>query len=216
MKDINEEWTNIKTTIVNSAKEIIGIQKKERNDWFDDECREVIVEKNKARNKCLNRSTRVNREDYGQNRSEARNLFKKKKRELLKKKIEEIRESKEKKLTTKFYKGIKELNIPYQSKSVVIKDEHGRSITEQKEILNRWRQYFETLLKTEIETIEMKGQDKESKEETERVGQETYEPILEEIRDIIHSMKNGKAPGIDTITVELIKSAGEKNGAKNI
>jgi hypothetical protein len=44
------------------------------------------LEKNKARNKCLNRNTRVNREDYEQKRSEARNLFKKKKRELLKKK----------------------------------------------------------------------------------------------------------------------------------
>ena len=64
---------------------------KERNDWFDDECKEVIVEKNKARNKCLNRNTRVNREDYEQKRIEARNLFKKKKRELLKKKIEELR-----------------------------------------------------------------------------------------------------------------------------
>jgi len=63
-EDINEEWTNIKPTIVNSAKEIHGIWKKERNDWFDDECREVIVEKNKARNKCLNRNTRVNREYY--------------------------------------------------------------------------------------------------------------------------------------------------------
>jgi len=125
---------------------------KERNDWFDDECREVIVEKNKARNKCLNRNTRVNREYYEQKRSEERKLFKKKKRELLKKKIEEIRESKEKKLKRKFYKGIKELIRPYQSNSVVIKDEHGRSITEQKEILNRWKQYFESLLKTEIET----------------------------------------------------------------
>ena len=91
-EDINEEWTNIKTTIVNSAKEIIGIWKKERND----ECREVIVEKNKAKNKCLNRNTRINREDYEQKRSEARNLFKKKKRELLKKKIEKKRDSKEK------------------------------------------------------------------------------------------------------------------------
>ena len=109
---------------------------KERNDWFDDECREVIVEKNKARNKCLTRNTRINREDYEQKRSEARNLFKKKKRELLKKKIEEIRESKEKKLTRKIYKGIKELYRPYQSKGVVIKDEYVRSITEQKEILN--------------------------------------------------------------------------------
>jgi len=139
--------------------------KKERNDWFDDECREVIVEKNKVRNKCLNRNTRVNREDYEQKKSEARNLFKEKKRELLKKKIEEIGESKEKKLTRKFYKGIKELNRPYHSKSVVIKDEHGRSITTQKEILDR---YFESLLKTEIETIKRKEQYKEPEEETER------------------------------------------------
>ena len=35
---------------------------------------------------------------------------------------------------------------------------------------------------TEIETVEIKGQDKEPEEETERVGQETYEPTLEEIR----------------------------------
>ena len=48
------------------------------------------------------------------------------------------------------------------------------------------------------------------------MGQETYEPTLEEIGDIIHSIKNGKAPGIDTITVELIKSAGEKMEQKNI
>ena len=81
--------TNIKTIIVVSAKEIIGVQKKERNNWFDDECREIISEKNKARNKYLNRNTRVNREDYEQRRSEARNLFKKKKKELLKKKTEE-------------------------------------------------------------------------------------------------------------------------------
>jgi hypothetical protein len=29
-----------------------------------DECREIISEKNKARNKYLNRNTSVNREDY--------------------------------------------------------------------------------------------------------------------------------------------------------
>ena len=76
--------------------------KKERNDWFDDECKEIILEKNKAQNKCLNRNTRVNREDYEQKRSEARNLFKKKKRELLKKKQKKLENPKR-----KFYKGIK-------------------------------------------------------------------------------------------------------------
>jgi hypothetical protein len=59
-------------------------------------------------------------------------LFKKKKKELLKKKIDEIKGSNEKKLTRKFYRGIKEINRPYQSESVAIKDEYGTPITEQK------------------------------------------------------------------------------------
>jgi uncharacterized radical SAM superfamily Fe-S cluster-containing enzyme len=46
------------------------------------------------------------------------------------------------------------------------------------------------------------------------VEQEIYEPTLEEVRDITRSMKNGKAPGIDTVTVELIKSAGGKKWNK--
>jgi hypothetical protein len=190
---------------VDSAKEITGVQKKERNDWFNDEFMEIISEKNRARNKYLNRNTRVNREDYEEKRSEARNLFKKKKKELLKKKIEEIKGPNEKKLTRKFYTGIKEINRPYQSESVVIKDEYGKPITEQKEILNRWKQYFESLLQTEIEPIE-----KESEREVEEVEQEMYEPTLDEVRYIIQGMKNGKAPGIDTITAELIKNAGAK------
>jgi hypothetical protein len=102
----------------------------------------------------LNRNTRVNREGYEQKKSEAGNLFKKKKMELLKKKIEEIKESNEKKLTRKFYTGIKEINRPYQSESVVIKDEYGKPITAQNEILHRWKQYFKSLLQTEIEPIE--------------------------------------------------------------
>jgi hypothetical protein len=47
-------------------------------------------------------------------------LFNKEKKELLRKNIEEIKESNEKKLTRKFYRGIKEINRPYQSESAVI------------------------------------------------------------------------------------------------
>jgi hypothetical protein len=86
----------------------------------------------------------------------------------------------------------------------------------QKEILSRWKQYFESILKMEIESVEPNEKDKESEEETEGVEQEICEPTLEEVRDIIRRMKNGKAPGIDTVTVELIKSAGKKWNEKHI
>jgi len=116
----------------------------------------------------------------------------------------------------KFYKGIKELNRPYQSESVTIKDEYGKPLMKQKEILNRWKQYFESLLKVEIESIEPNEKDKESEEETEEEEQEICERTLEEVRDIIRRMKNGKAPGIDMITVELIEKVQEKKIERKI
>jgi hypothetical protein len=71
--------------------------------------------------------------------------------------------------------------------------------------LNRWKQYFESLLQTEIEPIE-----EEAERGAEEVEQEIYEPALEEVKYIIQGMKNGKALGTDTITVELKKTQGKK------
>ena len=68
----------------------------------------------------------------------------------------------------------------------------------------------------EIESIEPNEKDKESEEEADGVEQESFEPTLEEVRDIIRRMKNGKSPGKDTVTVELIKSAGGKMNKKYI
>ena len=46
--------------------------------------------------------------------------------------------------------------------------------------------------------------------------QEIYEPTLEEVRDIIRRIKNGKVPGTDTVTVELAKVQEEKRNEKYI
>jgi hypothetical protein len=37
--------------------------KKPRKEWWDDECRNAMEEKNLARMKCLNRRTRINQND---------------------------------------------------------------------------------------------------------------------------------------------------------
>ena len=46
--------------------------------------------------------------------------------------------------------------------------------------------------------------------------QEIYEPTLEEVRDIIRRIKNGKVPRTDTVTVELVKVQEEKRNEKYI
>jgi hypothetical protein len=45
-KEIDEEWEQIKITIVDAAREVIQTQgKPPRNKWWDKECRKIIQEK---------------------------------------------------------------------------------------------------------------------------------------------------------------------------
>ena len=64
-EDANIEWQQIKDSVLNAATEVIQSEyKKPQNEWWDEECRMVIEEKNLARMKCLNRRTRINQNNY--------------------------------------------------------------------------------------------------------------------------------------------------------
>jgi hypothetical protein len=52
--DVNHEWENIKSVILESAEETIKTREKYiRNEWWDEECRAAISIKNITRKKCL-------------------------------------------------------------------------------------------------------------------------------------------------------------------
>jgi hypothetical protein len=49
---IDDEWEQIKTAIVDAARDVIQTQSKcPRNEWWDEECKKIIQEKNEARKK---------------------------------------------------------------------------------------------------------------------------------------------------------------------
>jgi hypothetical protein len=51
--------------IITSAQNIIGEKQNERNEeWYDQECREIIEVKREARLKCIQCNTRANQEEY--------------------------------------------------------------------------------------------------------------------------------------------------------
>ena len=78
-QDINAEWQQIKDSVLNAATEVIQNEnKKPRNEWWDDECRKAMEEKNLARMKCINRRTRINQNAYIQKRKIANGICKKK------------------------------------------------------------------------------------------------------------------------------------------
>lgn len=104
-----------------------------------------------------------------------------------------------------FYKILKELRQGKEKKDIYIKNTKGELLTEETEIIERWKQYFQDLLQSRDDIME--------EEITERVmGEENGDEEIkqEEIEDAIKWLKNGKAPGIDKITPEMIKNMGEE------
>ena len=54
IQNVEQDWQNIKTAILEAAKETIQTQSRITfNEWWDEECKEVIKEKNIARKKVF-------------------------------------------------------------------------------------------------------------------------------------------------------------------
>ena len=53
-QEIDEEWEQIKTALVDATREVIQTQgKSPRNEWWEEECRKIIQEKIKqGKNVC--------------------------------------------------------------------------------------------------------------------------------------------------------------------
>jgi hypothetical protein len=78
----------------------------QRNDWYDDEFRQVIEERNRAQVKMLNRTTRANVSDYKEKRWLANRECRKKNRAWEKEKMKEIEALLEEKEIRKMYQKL--------------------------------------------------------------------------------------------------------------
>lgn len=62
---VEGKWKQIKEKVQEAAKETIGERRKvSRNDWYDDEVKEVLAARNEARLKMLQKFTRASKQDY--------------------------------------------------------------------------------------------------------------------------------------------------------
>jgi hypothetical protein len=63
LEDVNKMWDQIKRVIEEANEEVRGGEKKasinRKQEWFDEECKEIINKKNEARRKVLQKETRI-------------------------------------------------------------------------------------------------------------------------------------------------------------
>ena len=103
-QDNEEEWTNIKETITQSANEVIQTQNTSNwNEWWDEARKLIMTQKNKARKKYPQAKIRASREIYEMKRTETNRVCREKKRIWINNKIKQIEETSNKNETTKFF-----------------------------------------------------------------------------------------------------------------
>jgi hypothetical protein len=114
-----------------------------------DACRSVMNEQNTARHRCLQKRTRANQEYYSQKRRDANRVCKQKKKIWLNNTIKQREEAHKQNNARKFFKDIRSFQGEKPIGVLACRDEDGKLISEQKKILERWEQFFSTLMKTD-------------------------------------------------------------------
>ena len=98
---------------------------------------------------------------------------------------------------------MKDLTTVKQGNATTVQDRSGKCLTEEREILNRWTEYFTELYNQE--TIA-----DPSVLDCPQTDTEDDHPILrKEVAAAVKSLKKGKLPGVDNIPEELVQANGE-------
>ena len=93
-----------------------------------------------------------------------------------------------------------------------IKDKEGKRLVNEDEVLERWREHFEEVLNVPRPDIPLPEIDQAPEVIT---SIETGDILIAEIKRAIHRLKNGKSPGIDAISAEMLKCS-ENDAVKQL
>lgn len=90
----------------------------------------------------------------------------------------------------------------FQPRTSSCKDKKERLIMTDEEVLKRWAEYFVELL-----NVDERGEGNEGATSMNmNVDPEDNKPLLEEVKETIKRQRNGRAPGEDQLTAELLKT----------
>ncbi|KAL4091582.1 hypothetical protein QTP88_026249 [Uroleucon formosanum] len=198
-----EHWTQLSKTIKEVIEEKIGIvNNKKIKQWFKENCKKTIQERDKAKSLVIMKSSIENKRRLAQKQREMKKVIRREKRELEKQRIEMMEESYKDSKT--FFRKANEIRKPYKPKYLIIKNEYNELITDEQVISEEFKKFFQEMLNPP--KIEDQGQDNDV---FTTVEQYQCIPGKEEIKEAIEILKNNKVPGENMIAAELIKKGGE-------
>jgi hypothetical protein len=101
-----------------------------------------MAQKIEARKKYLQAKTRASHEIYAMKRAEANRVCRNKKRNWINNKIKHIEEASDKNETRNFFKEVQFFNKQQMVLPIHCKDKYDNILSEHRDILQRWKQFF--------------------------------------------------------------------------
>ena len=173
-------------------------------DWFDAECKRATISKNNAYKRMQQRNhTQKAVEEYRTARSKEKRVHKQKKKIFIDCGLEELEHLRSNNENKSFYQKINKSRKDFQPRTISSRNKEGMLLSEEDDILSRWKEHFDELLNKELSDQHVTSQ------KTYQVYSDINEPTptLDEVKNAIQKLKDYKALGIDLIQAELIRKA---------
>lgn len=202
--EVDQLWENIENSMKKVVSESLGYKGKEnRKKWFNDRCKLAITKRDAARLKLIKTPNEDNRKQLAiQQRTKKGNLNRKK-RQWEMNRIQDIEMNYKTNAEVSFGR-YNEIKTGYKPRMTILQQTDGTMITDGSDVVEKFREMFEELLNKPMpEQLE--------NHRVVSTEQQLNEPTKEEIQLAIKMLKNGKAPGEDNLTVELLKHGGGGN-----
>jgi hypothetical protein len=202
---LEESWQDMKEVYHQTAKERLGYSKKGDKEWLSENTWQAIKERKECKAKIMGcRSERIKniqKDKYREANIKVKKSARKDKRRYIDGLAQQAEDAARQGNQSTLYKITRNLCNNKRTSSLPIKDKNGKMLTSKSDQEARWREHFEEVLNRPEPLTPASVE-----EPSENLKVNIEPPTIDEIKEAIKHLKNGKAPGPDNLNAELFKA----------
>ena len=176
-----------------------------RQAWMTEEVLNSCDRRREAKRKTNRCPTDENKEEYRRACRKVKEECRRAKRRWIEEKCKNCEAHFRQGSSRPLFRTVKELTANTEASSMVIKNDQGEKVADEKSVSKAWREHFKRIydVHTEVFSLENFPQ---LRRETQA---EATPPIIgSEVRNSIRGMSSNKAPGKDGVTTEMLRAGG--------
>jgi hypothetical protein len=204
--DVDDLWNELKSTLLDATERVCGRTKgparHKETWWWNDEVSEAIAVKRKAFIAWKRSKSEADKDVYNKANKDAKRVVAAAQQSKRQELSENLKTAEGK---GKLFGVVKQMLRKNRDVvgSACIRNKEQKVLTDENEIKEVWKDYFEKLLNEEFEW------DQGSLEQADAVSGPCENISVEEVRSALASSKSGKAAGPSEVVVEMLEASGE-------